>query len=112
MRMLNRNIATLLIGVFAFFFCGNTVFIHSHVVNGARVVHSHPFLPGDHHGHTQNALHFIAAYNLMAATMECGETVDLQQPARVLQGCVEMQPVIDCAPALTDVRPVRGPPSC
>lgn len=54
----------------------------------------------------------ITAYNLMAATMECGETVDLQQPARVLQGCVEMQPVIDCASALTDVRPVRGPPSC
>lgn len=70
------------------------------------------FYRADHHGHTQNALHFITAYNLMAATMECGETVDLQQPARVLQGCVEMQPVIDCASALTDVRPVRGPPSC
>mgnify|MGYP000830443604 CR=1 FL=1 len=112
MRMLNRNIATLLIGVFAFFFCGNTVFIHSHVVNGARVVHSHPFLPGDHHGHTQNALHFIAAYNLMAATMECGETLHLQQPARALLDSVEMLPVLECAPAYTDVLPGRGPPVC
>lgn len=110
--MLNRNIATLLIGVFAFFFCGNTVFIHSHVVNGTRVVHSHPFLPGDHHQHTQNALHFIADYNLMAATMECAETVHLQQPVRALLECVGMLPALECAPAHTDALPGRGPPEC
>lgn len=112
MRMLNRNIATLLIGVFAFFFCGNTVFIHSHVVNGARVVHSHPCLPGDHHQHSQNALHLIAAYNLMAATMECAEAVHLQQPARALLESVGMMPVLECAPAHIDALPGRGPPVC
>lgn len=110
--MFSRNIATLLIGVFAFFFCGNTVFIHSHVVNGARVVHSHPFLPGDHHGHTQNALHFIAAYNHTAVAMEHVAAFHVQRPFRALQGLVELQPVQSCRSAHKGTPSGRSPPFC
>lgn len=44
--------------VFASYWCGITLFTHSHVVNGVIVVHSHPFKAG--HTHTDTQLETIS----------------------------------------------------
>ena len=47
--------------VFASYWCGITLFTHSHVVNGVIVVHSHPFKAGHTHTDTQLETIFFAA---------------------------------------------------
>ena len=50
--------------VFASYWCGITLFTHSHVVNGVIVVHSHPFKAG--HTHTDTQLETIFYLSLAA----------------------------------------------
>ena len=49
--------------VFASYWCGITLFTHSHVVNGVIVVHSHPFKAG--HTHTDTQLETIFYLSLL-----------------------------------------------
>jgi len=111
MRSFNRNIATLLIGVFAFFFCGNTVFMHSHVVNGSRIVHSHPFKHGDQHSHTQNALLLITSANATAATMEAVHEFHAPEPELSTLGSVTLQIDSDVVAIDNMLSTLRGPPA-
>lgn len=53
----------LMLAVFVNFVFSNTVFLHSHHIGHDIVTHSHPYLPSSHHGHTQQALDLISAFN-------------------------------------------------
>ena len=52
-----RIIAALLLLLFAHYWCGISLFTHSHVVNGVVVVHSHPYKA--EHAHTQSQIKTI-----------------------------------------------------
>lgn len=57
--------------LFVNFVMANSVFMHTHIcVDGSRVTHSHPYMPGTCHTHTSQALTAIGAFNAAAAGME------------------------------------------
>lgn len=66
-----RHIASCLLLLFAMFFCGNTLFFHTHrLFDGHTEVHSHPFLPGSAHSHSDSAFQSFAQLNAALAAME------------------------------------------
>lgn len=53
--MFRRLLKISLLGLFLFYYSGNVMFYHSHIVDGVNVVHSHPFplgKSGKSHSHT------------------------------------------------------------
>lgn len=65
--------ALLLLGVFVFFYCGNTLFLHTHEVEGTKIIHSHPYLPSSHHTHSSQAFQHIFGINATLHSMQPGE---------------------------------------
>lgn len=84
-----EHIAAALLLVFASFYCGNTLFIHSHsLLDGERVVHSHPYLPGSHHSHSPEALTGLALLNIALSAMEAAKSPTLLPPATWSAKCL------------------------
>lgn len=79
-RTLHKTIGIILLAVFAFFHCGNSVFMHTHSVNGLTIVHSHPYHPYSQHSHTQHALDTIAALNAALLSMETSRQEYINKP--------------------------------
>lgn len=50
-----------LLGVFVSFVGGTTLFLHTHILEGAVITHSHPYLPSVPHSHTTQSFQFIAS---------------------------------------------------
>ena len=76
MRSASKIQALLLLAVFAFFYCGNALFMHTHILDGnTMVVHSHPYLPSGHHSHSSQALESIAGFNAALLSMQAGEEI-------------------------------------
>lgn len=73
---LSRHIAALMLAVTAYFTLGNSLFVHTHVLDNGRIIaHSHPFIPGSHHSHTATALLSLAQLGAeMAAIREDSRT--------------------------------------
>ena len=70
-----------LLVVFATLFCGSTLFVHHHAdLNGHSVTHSHPWLPGSTHSHTQQQNVTIDEINNALLTMELARTVMVDAP--------------------------------
>lgn len=70
----------ILLGIFAWFYCGNTLFLHSHIYQGRTIVHSHPYLPSDTHTHTSLALQSIAAFNAASTAMDIPAQAEMPRP--------------------------------
>lgn len=64
-RLLSNTVKYLLIVVFAYYYVGNTAFVHTHVVDHFLVTHSHPYLPGTHHSHTEAEWETVSWFNLL-----------------------------------------------
>ena len=64
-----KSITWILLLVFAYFYCGNTLFIHTHIQDGQRIVHSHPYQPTDSHTHSAQAFQSIASANVVGASV-------------------------------------------
>ncbi|GFI13798.1 hypothetical protein IMSAGC008_01332 [Muribaculaceae bacterium] len=76
-----QNISRALLLIFAFFYCGNTLFIHSHrLLDGERVVHSHPYLPGGQHSHSPEALTGLALLNAAFGAMVGAKSPIIRKP--------------------------------
>ncbi len=65
---IQRLIATLLVAIFAMYYCESTLFVHTHQYLGGTVTHSHPFLPGGHHSHS--ATEFQTIHTLAQTTLD------------------------------------------
>lgn len=53
--MFKRLLKISLLGLFLFYYSGSVMFYHSHLIDGVKIVHSHPFplgKTGDAHSHT------------------------------------------------------------
>jgi hypothetical protein len=73
----------IMLGIFAWFYCGNTLFLHTHVAEGHKIVHSHPYLPSDSHSHSSQALQSIAAFNATAASMDTPYQAEMPKPVSI-----------------------------
>ncbi len=74
--MLRRLLKISLLGLFLFYYSGNVMFYHSHLIDGVWVIHSHPFplsKTAEGHTHTQAELTTINILShatfLLAATL-------------------------------------------
>ena len=58
----HRKGALLLLFLFTAYWCGISFFTHSHVENGVKIVHSHPFKSAHHHTEEQFETIFFASF--------------------------------------------------
>lgn len=73
-----------LISLYAFFFASTTLFVHSHEVLGARIVHSH-LLGGKAHSHTTAELRVID----LLSSETCLASDTLTAPEQCNEYCIE-----------------------
>ncbi len=71
----NRIAGISLLILFALYWCGITLFTHSHVVNGVVVVHSHPY--NTEHTHTQAQFETIFYLSLLQTSGDTQSGIDL-----------------------------------
>ena len=64
-RLLSNIVKYVLIVVFVYYYVGNTAFVHTHVVDNFLITHSHPYLPGMHHSHTEAQWETVSWFNLL-----------------------------------------------
>lgn len=58
----------LMVILFICYYVGNTAFIHTHTFQHYSITHSHPFIPGAHHGHgSSEEVETIALFNAFLA---------------------------------------------
>ena len=53
----------MLIALFVSYYASSAFFIHTHVIDGKTVTHSHPYLPSGHHTHSNAAFYLIQYLN-------------------------------------------------
>lgn len=110
MERRSRHIAWFLLVLFAMFFCGNTLFIHTHrLFDGHTEVHSHPFIPGTTHSHSGSAFQAIAHINAALAAID--RTPSAEVP-KVLEQKIYVFFYVKTGynPYFTDFRKGRSPP--
>lgn len=100
-----------MLGVFAFFVCGNTLCLHSHRIGDYTVVHSHPYLPSSNHSHSQQSLNTIAAFN---TTPVLNETAPTEPAAPTFSIVALMASAIRTfiSQYLSELNLLRAPPAC
>ena len=59
-------LSSLLLTIFAWYWCSATLFSHEHFVDGEKIVHSHP-LAGSSHTHTSSQLQTISFLTMFLA---------------------------------------------
>jgi len=106
----SRNIAWFLLVLFAMFFCGNTLFVHTHrLFDGQIETHSHPFLPGSAHSHSDAGFQAIAQINAALAVID---REPLAETPRVPQRKVRryVREAVGLRTVFTVLRKGRAPP--
>ena len=103
-----RKTGWFLLLLFSLYWCGITLFTHSHVVNGVVIVHSHPFHTG--HAHTGAQYETIFFLSAIVSTGEGVTSVDLPFWLSLI-AVLAISPVIG-KPSLRKIRSVslRAPP--
>lgn len=107
------NVITMLLTMlFASYYSGSTLFIHTHFLGFGQgmVTHSHPFLPGAHHAHSGNDFEALALLNDIATE----EIQPIYVPANeeILLTLLYSQPVNRRAAAEHLTVGPRAPPAC
>ncbi len=103
-------IAILLTILFAAYYSGSTLFVHTHFIGLGRgtVTHSHPYLPDNHHSHSANE--FDALASLDDITTEEIEFTTLPSENEVLLNIFIVQPVSIGSPVDQLSAGSRAPP--
>ncbi len=110
MERRSRHIAWFLLVLFAMFFCGNTLFIHTHrLFDGHTEVHSHPFMPGTAHSHSDSGFQAISHINAALAAVDRTPLTEIPQ---VSECRVSTAFLVACSLKIffTDFRKGRAPP--
>ncbi len=100
--------AIFLVLLFAAYYCGSTLFAHSHYTWHGLVTHSHPFSPKAHHSHTDVEFNTIAALNNIVAE-ESDDTAAIE-PIECLLQIFEPVVIDDASIGEINARDARAPP--
>ena len=103
--------AMLLILLFAAYYCGSTLFVHSHLIGfGDKIVtHSHPYLPNSNHTHTDYEFNAIACLNdIVSDDVEFDNPIEFDEILLAVLLVERSSQIIinDCVASL-----LRGPPA-
>ena len=109
-RHSGRFLAILLTLLFAVYYSGSTLFIHTHFINSGTITHSHPYLPDKGHSHSANEYELLAL--LCDITAEEVDFPDVPGEDEQLLGIFLVSPVSE-APAAPFIEVAsRAPPAC
>lgn len=100
--------AIFLVVLFAAYYCGSTLFMHSHNTWHGIVTHSHPFSPKSHHSHTDCEFETIAALNNIVS-----DDVSADMSVEPFESLLQvLEPVADAYAAIGDINATgaRAPP--
>lgn len=106
-----KLLATAVLVAFVNFAFANVVFMHSHTdADGITVTHSHPYVPSQHHGHSQQSLDQIASFNASAASFQgvTSPSLDVLCPVAIRLFSVEVR---SFGSACIILNPFRAPPA-
>ncbi|MCD7817051.1 MAG: hypothetical protein LUH12_10345 [Bacteroides sp.] len=104
-----RKTGWLLLLLFSLYWCGITLFTHSHVVNGVVIVHSHPF----HTGHAHTGVQYETILYLSAIVSSGNESTSVDLPLWLILLAVLIANPTGGKPVLREIRSyhLRAPPS-
>lgn len=90
----------------------NTLFIHSHYVNGILVTHSHPFQDdSSNHNHSSGEMQIISQSNTSYSTDDISFNFDFSETITYIYD-KKQTPITEAVPASTPIcSPLRAPPS-
>lgn len=103
-----RKTGCFLLLLFSLYWCGITLFTHSHMVNGVVIVHSHPFHAG--HAHTKAQYETILYLSVIVSSGD--ESTSINLPLWLILLAVLFVNLTNGKPVLRDVRSyhLRAPP--
>lgn len=103
-------LAILLTVLFAAYYSGSTLFVHTHFLGFGRglVTHSHPYLPDNNHTHT--ATEFDAIASLTDITTEEIDFIDIPQEEETLLFIFLVEPISTYVAADHFFASLRAPP--
>lgn len=105
-------IAIVLTVLFAAYYSGSTLFVHTHFIGFGRgtVTHSHPYLPDSHHSHSANEFDAIA--NLSDILTEEIEFTSVPDEDEILLNIFIVEPLSFCLTIDRFSVGPRAPPAC
>lgn len=106
-----KIISVLLLAIFVNMAIGTTLFYHSHDNGGVRTVHSHPFVPGNHHSHTDAACMALQAVASSMHTMVVTQAMHIVTPRQV-SSLLSFDFLFSNTARQIAVRAGRAPPVC
>lgn len=109
-RFSGRFLAILLTLLFAVYYSGSTLFIHTHIINSGEITHSHPYLPDKGHSHSANEYEVLAA--LCDFSAEEIDFPDVPEEDELLLGIFLVSPVSETPAAPFVEVASRAPPTC
>lgn len=101
--------AALLLALFAVYYCGSTLFVHSHRTLHGIETHSHPYLPSATHNHSDAEFSLISMLNTIL-TEPAGDT-EVPLPGECLEAILPIMPEAAGAAVCTATTEGRAPPS-
>lgn len=100
--------AALLMVLFAAYYCGSTLFVHSHATWQGMVTHSHPYLPSAAHSHTDAQYGMISLLNLILLEPAAETAVPVAYEA--VTAVMQTPPETDAAVPALRAASLRAPP--
>lgn len=101
----------LLVGLFVNFVFSNTLYIHVHDrADGGKIVHSHPYLPGQSHNHSATDLDHILSFNSDAASILAQEIVIVEEPGQRIIKLIHADKEYIATPGKSETESPRAPP--
>ncbi|MDE6109124.1 MAG: hypothetical protein K2F72_02425 [Muribaculaceae bacterium] len=100
--------AALMLVLFALYYCGSTLFVHTHRTWRGVETHSHPYLPSASHNHSDAEFSLISMLNTILA--EPAADADVPQPGDGPEAILLIMPEAAGAVACVATAEGRAPP--
>ncbi len=104
-----KLLTLLLMLLFAGYYSGSTLFIHTHIINSGAITHSHPYLPDKDHSHSTNEYEVLSL--LCDFVAEEVDFPDVPQEDEVLLCVLAVSPVCETPVAPRIEVASRAPPA-
>lgn len=110
MLRLKKITALLLLLVMGFTLASNTLFIHSHTIDGKHIVHSHPF-SGAASSHSHNSTSLYAINRILNPDILCAENIALNSTTTVSESGHLVVNIDSNYLVTTNIYQLRAPPA-
>ncbi|MDE6498004.1 MAG: hypothetical protein K2L21_05030 [Muribaculaceae bacterium] len=100
--------AAVMLVLFALYYCGSTLFVHSHRTWHGIETHSHPYLPNSTHNHSDAEFSLISMLNTILT--EAADSLEIPAPAECTETILLIMPEAAGEVACVATAEGRAPP--